>query len=313
MSAAGQPLLVPAPVAVAPGDAARAIVRTVAYAALFQAPVALERLHRTLMDVRLAPDALAEALDEPWVRERVEVTAGFVHPRGRSAWIPLRRERRHHTRGLLWRHRRALALLARCPFVRLVGLTGACAHDNASDDDVDVFLVTRAGRAWAVYLAVIALSRLLGVRRTLCVNYVVDESEMALPEHDLFTACELVGLMPLAGREGYCRLVQSNAWTSRFFPNFFFDRHAADAHGIPPAGAPRWVERTLDLGPAQVLERLSRWVVGARVRRKAGEAPGLALSAGRLKLHLLDHREPMLAAWHDAERAVGLGDEGERA
>jgi hypothetical protein len=225
----------------------------------------------------------------------------------------LRRERRHHTCGLLRRHRRALALLARCPFVRLVGLTGACAHDNASDDDVDVFLVTRSGRAWAVYLAVIALSRLLGVRRTLCVNYVVDESEMSVPEHDVFTACELVGLRPLAGRETYCRLVRANAWIARFFPNFFFDRHAADAQGVPAAGAAPWIERALDMGPAQALERLSRWLIGARLRRKAGNAPGLALSAGRLKLHLLDHRAPMLAAWQEAERAVALDDtwEGE--
>lgn len=312
MSAAGQPLRLAARPVAAPSDAARAIVRTVSYAALFQAPLTLERLHRTLMDERLGPEDLAEALDEPWVRERVEVSHGLVHPRGRSAWVALRRRRRLHTRALLRRHRRALALLARCPFVRLVGLSGACAHENAADDDVDVFLVTRAGRAWAVYLGAIILARLLGVRRTLCVNYVVDESELEVPDRDVFTACELVGLRPLAGRDTYGRLVQANAWVSELFPNFFFDRHAADAQGVPPAGAPPWIERVLDLGPAQSLERLSRWVIGARLRRKAAGAEGLSLSAGRLKLHLLDHRAPLLASWREAERAAGLRADGER-
>jgi hypothetical protein len=306
MSAAGQPLALPArAVSAPPSRAARAVARTVSYAALFQAPLTLEALHRSLMDERLDPEALGEALAEPWVRERVEVSDGLVHPRGRSEWIALRRRRRLHTRALLRRHRRALELLARCPFLRLVGLSGACAHDNASDDDVDLFLVARAGRAWVVYLAAIVLGRLLGVRRTLCVNYVVDESELEVPDHDVFTACELVGLRPLAGRDAYCRFVQANGWVARLFPNFFFDRHAADAHGVPPAGAPSWVERALDLGPAPALERLSRWALGARLRRKAAGAPGLRLAAGRLKLHLLDHREPLLAAWREAEAAAG--------
>ena len=113
------------------------------------------------------------------------------------------------------------------PLGSMVGLSGACAHENASDDDVDVFLVARAGRAWCMYLGLVALSRALGVRRTLCVNYVVDEDELHLREHDVFTGAELVALRPLAGREAYCRLVRQNPWVAERFPNFA-GRHAAD-------------------------------------------------------------------------------------
>jgi hypothetical protein len=293
----------------------RAVVRTVAYAALFQAPLTRERLHRMLMDVRLDPRALQETLADPWVRARVEVSGDLVYPRGRGDWVEARHVRRLETERLLQRHRRALALVVRCPFVRLAGLSGACAHDNATDGDVDLFLVTRRGRAWAVYLALIVASRLLGVRRTLCINYLVDESELALSEQDVFTASELAGLRPLAGPEAYHRLVQANEWAGAWFPNFFHDRHAADARGLPPAGGPRWLERLLDLGPAPLLQRLSRWVLGARLRRKARGAPGLALAEGRLKLHLFDHRQRLLAAWRDAQGAAGLHeppDEPER-
>lgn len=306
------------PAAVAPvtpdvpiaGHAARAVVRTVAYAALFQAPLTRERLHRALMDVRLDPRALDDTLADPWVRGRVEVSGDLVFPRGRGEWIEARGSRRHQTERLLWRHRRALALVARCPFVRLVGLSGGCAHENATDGDVDVFLVTRRGRAWAVYLALILASRLLRVRRTLCINYVVDETELALSERDVFTASELVGLRPLAGLEAYHRLVQVNDWVADWFPNFFHDRHAADASGLPPAGGPRWLERVLDLGPAQALQRLSRRLIGARLRRKARGAAGLALAEGRLKLHLVDHRPRLLAAWREAQKGAGLDDDG---
>jgi hypothetical protein len=307
MSAERHPL--PAAVAAVvplPGDAARAVVRTVTYAALFQAPLTRERLHRTLMDARLDPAALAEVLADPWVRARVETSGDLVFPRGRADWLDVRRARREETERLLRRHRRALAMVARCPFVRLVGLSGGCAHENASDGDVDLFLVTRRGRAWAVYLALIVGSRLLGVRRTLCINYVVDESELALPEQDVFTGSELVGMRALAGQETYGRLVRANAWVAERFPNFFHDRHAADARDVPSAGGPRWLERLLDLGVAPALERLSRWAVGTRLRRKARGAAGLVLAAGRLKLHLVDHRQRLLAAWRDAQRGAGL-------
>jgi hypothetical protein len=293
------------------GDAARAVVRTVAYAALFQAPLTRERLHRTLMDVRLGPRALDDALADPWVRARVEASGDLVFPRGRGEWMDARRTRREVTERLLRRHRQALAVVARCPFVRLVGLSGGCAHDNATDGDVDVFLVTRRGRAWAVYLALIVASRLLRVRRTLCINYVVDESELAFAERDVFTGSELVGLRPLAGQEAYHRLVQANDWVAEWFPNFFHDRHAADAGGVPAAGGPRWVERVLDLGAAQALQRLSRRILGARLRRKARGAAGLSLGEGRLKLHLVDHRPRLLAAWRDAQRVAGLDDRAE--
>ena len=312
MSVDRHPLPAPVrPVVPVAGDSARAVVRTVTYAALFQAPLTRERLHRTLMDVRLDPRALDGVLADPWVRARVETSGDLVFPRGRGEWIEARRARRQETERLLQRHRRALAVVARCPFVRLVGLSGGCAHENATDGDVDVFLVTRRGRAWAVYLALIAASRLLGVRRTLCINYVVDESELALPERDVFTASELVGLRPLAGPQTYYRLVQVNDWVAGWFPNFFHERHVSDAGGVPPAGGPRWLERVLDLGPAPALQRLSRRIMGARLRRKARGAAGLALAEGRLKLHLIDHRPRLLGAWRDAQSAAGLDDDVE--
>ena len=283
--------------------AAEAVLRTVTYASLFQAPLTLDRLHRNLMEVALSPEALEDALRDPWLRRRVEVADGLVLPRGHREWIALRRTRRAHSRRLLARHRRVLRLLGRLPFVRMVAISGACAHENATDDDVDVFLVAREGRAWGVCLALTVLSRLVGVRRTLCLNYIVDEAALPLPEQDVFTAAELVGLRLLAGRETYRRLIEVNGWAGRLFPNFR-DRHLAESEGAPPAGARAW-ERLLDLGPAQALERLARRVLGARLTRKGRGCEGVVLGPHRLKLHTHDHRPGLLASF---ERALDRPD-----
>jgi hypothetical protein len=285
----------------------RAILRSVTYSALFEAPLEIEKLERMLMGVPLDTEGLRRRLERPPLSSRLCLRDGLVYPRGREAWPELRARRRGHTRALLDRHRRALRLLERFPFVRLVALSGACAHDNASDgdDDVDVFLVVRERRAWSVYLALVVLSRLLRVRRTLCLNYLVDESALALPERDVFTAAEIVGLRPRAGAEGYRAFVRANEALLAGFPNFRagFERQA---EALPAAGGPRWLERLLDRTLAPPLEALSRRFMGARLRRKGQGRPGVVLDRHRLKLHTDDHRPRLIAAFSAALAEVDV-------
>jgi hypothetical protein len=278
----------------------RAILKTMVYAGLFQFPLSLGELERRLMDVALDGAAIARRLRAPFLRARLRSTEGWLHPVGEEAWITLRQERRARAESLVARHAFALRALCRFPFVRLVALSGACAHGNATDDDVDVFLVVKAGRAFTVFGAVMALSKLAGLRRSLCVNYVLDERAMALPERDVFTASEVVGLVPWAGGEGYRRFVDANAWVGDLFPNF--RRMASPAPHSRTAGAGRLGEGLIDLVTRPWLEPLARRVVGGYLRRKSRGASGVVLSESRLKLHLHDHRPALLASFEAAVR-----------
>ena len=283
------------------GEVDRAILRTVLYAALFQAPLTVSQLHRALMDVGVDRIEIRSRLRRSYLRERVEQTGEHVYLRGREGCLELHDERRRRTADLLQAHRLLLRLVARLPFVRLVALSGACAHDNATDANVDLFLVARRGRAWSVSLVVMLLARLLGRGRTLSVNYVVDEDGLALPEHDLFTAAEIVGLRPLAGRPCYLQLIEANAWLAERFPSFFWMRR--EAGQVPAAGAPRWLEALLGPGFA-ALEALSRHRLGAHFRREFDGSAGVALSPHRLKLHPVDHAPGLRAAFAEVvERA----------
>ncbi len=284
----------------------RAILRTVTYAALFRAPLTWAQLHRVLMEVPAELQHLRARLAAPYLRARLDVAEDFILPRGRREWLDLREERRRHTADLLARHAAALRILARFPFVRLVALSGGCAHENATDGDVDIFLIVRRGRAWAVCLALMILSKLLGVRRTLCLNYIVDETGASLPEHDVFTAAEIVGMKPLAGREAYRDFVARNAWASAWYPNFFAS-YGPHSEPVGDAGAARWLEALLDLGPAQAIEAFSRRALGVYLRRKSRGKAGVVLAPERLKLHLQDHGPGLLDAFaralDDMERA----------
>ena len=269
-------------------DLDEAIWRTIAYAGLFQYPLRPSELRRRLVDVAAGEPQLLARLFAPNLRPQIALRDGFVFPTGCEAWVDLRRARGERTDRLLARHDRALRALARVPFVRMVALSGACAHGNASDDDVDVFLITRPARAWAVTLFLMIASKLAGLRRSLCINYIVAEDGLALPERDRFTAAELVGLRPLAGRAVYRRFVRANDWIAPLHPNFC-DSFETDSAAVPEdIGAPR-LEAVLDGLGAGLFERLARRVLEPYLRRRL-HGPGVALSSSRLKLHAYDHR-----------------------
>jgi hypothetical protein len=281
----------------------RAILRTVLYASLFQAPLTVSQLHRALMDVGVDRIEIRSRLRRAFLRERLEMAGEHVYLRGREACLDLHHERRRHTSALLDAHRRLLRAAARFPFVRLLALSGACAHDNATHSDVDLFVVARRGRAWSVFLGLTLLGAVLGGRRAVRVNYVVDEDGLALPERDLFTAAEIVGMRPLAGGEAYCSFLEANAWVAARHPNFFA-AHQREPPNLPEAGARRWIERALDLGPAPLVEAFSRLLLGAYLRRKARGRSGVVLAAGCLKLHTQDHAPHLNATF--AHRLAAL-------
>lgn len=277
----------------------QAILRTVAYAGLFQCPLELGTLHRLLREVPASLSAVARrvrALDG-----RLELVDGWVVPRGHRDWLELHQLRRRHTERLLDAHAPLLRLLGRLPFVRLVALSGACAHDNATDGDVDVFLVTARDRVWLVAAGLFAAAKALGVRRTLCLNYLLDEGALALPERDAFTAAEIAGLRPLAGAAAYRRFVAANPWLREHVPNFCTDPVPVPA-ALPAAGRPaveRWLEPL-----APLAESLARRLLGAWLARRIGSAPGVRLSRHRLKLHPVDHGPRVELARATAWRAL---------
>lgn len=279
-----------------------AILKTLAYAGLFQFPLTVAELHQRLMEVRLVRDELEARLGSPFLQERLERSGEYVFPRGQAGWIELRRERRAHTERLLARHARILSMVKAFPFVRLVALSGGCAHDNAMDGDVDVFLVVRRRRAWTVTLALMVLAKVLGLRRTLCVNYVVDEAALALPETDRFTATEMTALRPLAGRQAYLDLLAANPWVAGHYPNAA-DGREARLQEVPETRR-RLPERLLEV-VAPALERLAHALLGWHLRKRVvGE--GVSLSAHRLKLHGRDNRPRITDALTQALQQTGL-------
>lgn len=200
----------------------QAIWRTVAYVDLFDYPLTAVEIHRYLDGVAATLTEVTKALaGSPALADCLSHKDGFFCLQQREEIVDIRQERRRRAQRLWPEAVRYGRILAQLPFVRLVAVTGSLAMNNVGDDaDIDYFVVTKNGRLWLARALVIAVVRLAARRGIdLCPNYFVAESALSLPERNVYTAREIVQMVPLFGHPVYLKLRRHNGWVSRFLPN----------------------------------------------------------------------------------------------
>jgi hypothetical protein len=294
-----------------------AIARSVIYASLFDYPLTLDQLHQTLVESDQTPsEILATYRGSERLQRIVDYGEGFFFPADRDDLIAERRHREARSRAFLHRYRLALRVITALPFTRLVALSGSVAHLNLERGaDLDLFVITRGRRVWTVTVAALLITKLLGRRRVVCVNFVLADSHLTLEQQDLFTANQVIHLKPLAGAELLDDLVAANPFVRAFYPN------AARRHAEAPIAWPRsrvveGVKSALELAltlPAPLIESVCRRLYGWYLRRRAKfwQSPQqVRLQSDYLKLHTRSHRQSVLerfdaamdVAWRRASR-----------
>jgi hypothetical protein len=291
----------------------RAFLESVLYAAVFDYPLTLDQLHEALIGVRATKEDLARWYSESCaLQTAIEVGDGYFFPQGRRDLLEVRQAREYISRSALGELRKPLALVLHMPFVRMVAISGSLAHLNASGAaDLDLFVITKAHRVWSVTTTLLVLSRLLGWRRKLCLNYVISEAQLAVEPHDLFAANQIVHLRPLSGENVYRRFIAANPFVNTLYPNFV-PRTAASSG--PPHSSQRTrsaFERILDWTVAPLYERTCRLAYGWYLRRRSSSWQShdqVRLEPECLKLHTSSHRQRVMeqfeAAVTEAERVT---------
>jgi len=161
-----------------------AVLRTVAYASIFNYHLSLEELYRYL----ISPEPVSQTKLKPYFIDK-------PHPV-------------NHFNQLKWPiAQRAVKLLSFIPWINLVAATGALAMNNCrKDDDIDLMIITAANRLWLTRLLSLLLlfpflRRGSRINNRLCLNLFLDESALVLNQQNLYTAHELCQLKPLYNRD----------------------------------------------------------------------------------------------------------------
>jgi hypothetical protein len=239
-----------------------AIVKTVTYSDVFSYPLTVQEIHRYLTGVATTVEAVERSVRELSASGRLACVEEYYALPGREGTVETRR-RRAAISERLWE--KAISYghtIARLPFVRMVAVTGALSVDNSEDDDdLDYLIITEPGRLWTCRACVLALVRLAARRGdVVCPNYFLSERALVMRETSLYTAREMIQMVPLAGFDLYRRMLELNPWVGDYLPNA----------GVwaRPTGAPP--ERSGVTAAAEGLLRtpVGGWLEGWEMRRK---------------------------------------------
>lgn len=122
---------------------------------------------------------------------------------------------------------RRMGRLIQCfPYVRGVYLSGSLSKEGitGADDDLDFFIITKAGRVWAAKFLLIAFKKvfLFNKEKYFCINFLMAENHLELAKRNSYIATEAASLLPLTNAPLLAKFFAENAWVAEYFPNFEF-------------------------------------------------------------------------------------------
>jgi hypothetical protein len=247
---------------------ATAILLTLHYADLFDYAMTREEVVRFLIGVGTTRREIDRALDDPTrLNGHVLRLDGLLALPQRHALIAERARWHAAAQQQLPRARQYARLLAHLPFVRMVALTGGLAMENARDRDIDLFIITAPGRLWLVRGTAVALVRLARLRGDLlCPNFLVTENALKIPDENLYTAHEIVQMVPLYGMETYREFRRVNQWANKYLPNADASIAQVDARPLSGIGMrlKRAAERALSGATG---DRIERWEMTRKIAK----------------------------------------------
>jgi hypothetical protein len=211
-------------------ESQQAILKTLAYADVFSYPLTFKEIHLYLIGLKTSQEDLAKELK---ALKNIFQKRGFFYLKNQEKIFYLRQKRKKDSQEKLKIAQKVTDWLKLIPWIKMVGLTGNLAMNNADrDDDIDLLIVTAKDHLWSSRLLVILITELLGLRRRpgqevvankICLNMFLDEAHLKIPpkEQNLITAHEICQLKPLFSRNNsYQRFIQQNRWSVKFLPNW---------------------------------------------------------------------------------------------
>jgi len=199
--------------------------------------------------------------------------------------------RREWSQRVFDENRKHLKWIVRIPWVRYVALTGANAFESCNaDDDVDLFIVTAPNRLWLTYGIIVMVSHVLKVRKKLCVNFLLDESNLNLSQQNYFTAVQIVQMQSVINHSFKNRFVQENRWIYRILPNARVEEQPNARYYL--GEKPRPAGKGKGFGLTKLNHWLFLWYRN-RLQRKFPRLVGrnIIIKPGLAKLNRVDYQE----------------------
>ncbi len=168
---------------------------------------------------QIKPRKIIELLE---VNPLISQKNGFYFLKGRQKIIKQRIARQRISDYKWKKTRRMVRLLQQIPFIRLIMVSGSLAMNNPKEEsDIDLLIITRAGRIWTCRGLTTLFIHLLGQRRhglltkdRFCLNHYLTDRSLKMPFPSLYNAQTYAHLVPVWEAEPglYKKFQRANQW-----------------------------------------------------------------------------------------------------
>ena len=195
-----------------------AIEKTLLYSHLFNGGLHKNDLYKFLFDVRIDKEQFENALRNLLYFNKVNLKNDNVSLNYHNINIYKKEIKKLDKKRIC----RSLKIIKRIPFISCVCFSGGTANYGIENhDDIDLFIITKPNSVYFVYLMIHVLSKVFNLRKQLCANFLIDETNLEIKEqHDYYTAHQIVSLIPFKNGRVLELFRQSNSWTVELFPNY---------------------------------------------------------------------------------------------
>lgn len=169
----------------------------------------------------------------PKIRTSIQCKNGYYFVHGREGLIYKREIKKRHSQKKIKIAGRAAKIMSTIPFIKMVGISGSVAMNNAKkDSDIDLIIITKRGRLWTSRIIVYLLFNFLRLplrvpqsreqRDKLCLNIWLDEDNLKWnpKQRNFYTAHEILQIIPLINKKKtFERFLTENNWALDYWPN----------------------------------------------------------------------------------------------
>ncbi|MDO8512379.1 MAG: nucleotidyltransferase domain-containing protein [bacterium] len=252
----------------------------------------------------------------------IEFHSGYYYFLERQDLVE-KRLKMHALAQIKWKRlRRIVWFLQAIPFLEMVAASGSLAREfTHKDSDLDVLLVTKAGRIWTVRFIVTVILDLFHLRRRptgptrdlVCLNHYLAQDGLALPYQSLYTALEYAHIVPLIGDKVCAEFREANReWIEKYLVRLLpdeIDNLKQVRKSFFLSGIKKIVELLLC---GMVGDALEEWL-GKRQKERIVKNEENATAGGRIvasPLHLEFHphskEAPLLKKFNEKMAEMGL-------
>jgi len=192
----------------------KAILKTLIYADIFEYPLKIWEIHKWLIGRKVSSYQVEKAIEKLVQSGKCKVKSDYYFLPGRGSLVAKRKAREKQSAKYLRKAKILTFILKLVPWIKLVGISGGLAMDNATkEDDIDLFIIAGKNRLWISRLLTLILLSLTGQRRKvgktgrkiagkLCLNILLEEDRLEQSSKDIYLAHEVLQMKILLQRGG---------------------------------------------------------------------------------------------------------------